>query len=299
VDFRNYPHHFAMNFNDYTPAVQVYSNGHNLTHPSVVVGSNYPAASYDTNYPNFVSVLSLVTTEARSWLTALQLKNDQYDSGFSETAHLPEDFGSGNNTNDGHLEGWQVQMLNVWYSWHRRLASGTEIVLFRGLMRASEESIKIYLRQLLDGDNNWPVGSAIQVLDPFSEHASTMSKPRARNYNDLTPVKHTHMAHNVIKKRTELNDNLSINDNMHGISNLLDRAEVLGNASGLMKYATPDPVDEMAAFKNESAPNHTTNTQKYPDTPTPSTRKSTPYELLGNMGSVTRRSGTLRAADPS
>ena len=54
------------------------------------------------------------------------------------------------------LADWQDQILGIWYAYHRRVPSDTEIVFFRGLMQVPEECIKFRLLQLLEEDRTHP-----------------------------------------------------------------------------------------------------------------------------------------------
>jgi hypothetical protein len=166
-------------------------------------------------------------------------------------------------------------------------------------MRASEESIKAHLRQLLHKDNNWPMDVAAQLPDLFLEHESTVPKPRAKNYPNLTPMNDPYVASNPIQNFAESNDQTSIDENTHGSTNLLGKAEVRGNASGPIKLAASSHVNGVMVHDEDNDQFYVHPTRKFPTASTTSAEKSTPNELLGNTGRVNRQSGTVPAASPS
>jgi hypothetical protein len=166
-------------------------------------------------------------------------------------------------------------------------------------MRASEESIKASLRQLLDNDNNWPMDAATQLPDSFSEHASTVPKPRAESSHNLTHMDHPHVAPNSTKTFARSNDKTNINENTHNNSNLLGKAEQPGTASGPMELAASSHVNGLMVYAEDNDPSYVNLAWKLSTASTTSAGTSTPNELLGNTGRANRRSGTVSATGPS
>jgi hypothetical protein len=74
----------------------------------------------------------------------------QYDSGFYNSTS----FASAANSSDlSGLADWEAEILNLWSTHIGRSASNTDVLLFRGLLKAKEEAISARLRLPFEGKN--------------------------------------------------------------------------------------------------------------------------------------------------